>query len=223
MTHILTQLFLHQLNLTLSQELGPNRVEIRDYNFWDKHTDAEIRTTKNFLSTEMAVVHADGVTFSVGHRKSWLSGVKGRYPADKGDCGCSWRSAHCAVSFHYDLFVVATPLSKKYYVYLESSLYLQMCRKHKKLATQASLGEGHSEEANAERIGQDYLNHLIAKLNSIKASAAKGERKVSFIGAEEEKHIAIQNPEPDWEPDWDNEEFIAKAFKDSQNTFKAKA
>ena len=39
-------------------------------------------------------------------------------------CHCTWKSAYCVYEFHYDIF----KRESVHYVYLDVSLYMQLCR-----------------------------------------------------------------------------------------------
>ncbi len=90
--------------------------------------DKFVRTKENYLSTEkltVSNVQADLVLFSVT-LPFYLANNRVLNP-----CHCKWRSAHCVYEFHYDLFFI----EGIHYLYLEVSLYMQLCRRHKRMAT----------------------------------------------------------------------------------------
>ena len=142
--------------------------EVRDYKLVAAEDDHRIRLAENYLYTKKVILQSGGVTFAMkGNMK---------FKGSKRVCTCSWDSAHCTFQFHYDVFEVKSP-HHRFYVYLETLVFLQKCRKHLEYATQV-----HLEENSLAQMCEEFATLLHPKRLAATMVENIEEKEVKCVG-----------------------------------------
>jgi len=157
MTYKVTKTFLHSLNEILIANPMKEAIQVRDFS--QIHMDDQtVRTKQNYVATDKLTVNDvqdDLIEFSVSQPFYLTNRVLK-------PCFCRWKSAHCVYEFHYDVFKCSD--GGKHFVYLDLSLYMQLCRRHKKVATDIQIIQSGKRKSLYDSLAEIFIFKVLSKI-----------------------------------------------------------